>query len=169
MSSNVNSDRAYEFIRQRILSGEFGPGQPLNAKALATEIDVSATPVRDAWRQLEADGLVSITARQGARVNAMGLPEFRNLCELRVILETHTAALAAQRRSDTELRDIEVALEEMRQFTQQLIAGTSPDEARLFAGLARSDTQFHIAIMTAAKNDLIRDEIMRLQLIDRVM
>ena len=169
MSTDVNSDRAYEHIRKRILSGEYRPGQHLNAKALATEIDVSATPVRDALRQLEADGLVTIHARQGARVNAMGLKEFRELCELRLLLETHTAWLAAHRRSDTELREMEIALDDMRQLTEQLVAGTIPDEARLLAEMANADAQFHIAIMTAAKNDLIRAEILRLHLVNRVI
>lgn len=169
MSTDVNSDRAYDYIRKRILSGEYRPGQHLNAKALAGEIEVSATPVRDALRQLEADGLVTIHARQGARVNAMGLKEFRELCELRLILETHTAGLAAHRRSDTELREMELALEDMRQLTQQLLAGTTADEGRVLAELAHADAQFHVVIMTAAKNDLIRSEILRLQLVNRVM
>ncbi len=169
MSSNINSDLAYDYIRRRIIGGEYAPGQHLNAKALAVEIEVSVTPVRDALRQLETDGLVTIHPRQGAQVNAMDLKEFRNLCELRLILETHAAGMAAHRRSDIELQEMALALEEMRQLTQQLVAGTSPNEAKLLAELARADAQFHVAIMTAAKNELIRDEILRLQLIDRVI
>jgi hypothetical protein len=88
---------------------------------------------------------------------------------LRLLLETQTAGLAAHRRSDTELREMEIALDEMRQLTEQLVAGTTSDEARLLAEMANADAQFHIAIMTAAKNDLIRAEILRLHLVNRVI
>jgi DNA-binding GntR family transcriptional regulator len=169
MSSNINSDVAYEFIRKRILNGDYRPGHHLNAKALAQQISVSVTPVRDALRQLETDRLVTINARQGAKVNAMDLKQFRDLCELRMILEVHVAGLAAQRRSEVELREIALALEAMTQVINQLVAGTHPDGARLLAELVHADTQFHVAVMTAAKNELVRDEILRLQLINRVM
>jgi DNA-binding GntR family transcriptional regulator len=57
---HVNSDVAYDFIRKRILNGEFSPGHALMTKELSAEIGVSRTPIRDALRQLEADGLVTI-------------------------------------------------------------------------------------------------------------
>jgi len=169
MSSDVNSDLAYDRIRKSILSGKYGPGQHLNARAIAGELDVSVTPVRDALRQLETDGLVTIHARQGARVNAMGLKEFRELCELRLVLETHMAGLAAQHRTEPELREMEQALARMRQITTRLVAGLNSDEAGPLAQMARADIQFHIAIMAAARNDLIRDEILRLHLVNRVI
>lgn len=169
MSSTVNSDRAYDYIRKRILSGEYPPGYHLMAKILSAELDLSPTPVRDALRQLEADGLVTIRPRLGAQVNAMGLKGFCELCELRLVLETHTAGLAAQRRTEAELREIELALAEMRRLAEEQLRASESDAARLLAEMARADAQFHVAVMTAAKNGLIRDEILRLQLINRVM
>ncbi len=169
MSSNVNSDRAYEYIRKRILAGGYRPGHHLMAKALSAELKISPTPVRDALRQLEADGLVTIRPRIGAQVNAMGLKEFRDLCELRLVLETHTAGLAAQRRTEPELHEMEFALDEMRRLTREILAARESEASRLLAEMARADAQFHVAIMTAAKNDLIRGEILRLHLINRVI
>jgi DNA-binding GntR family transcriptional regulator len=169
MEASINSDLAYDFIRKRILNGEFRPGQHLNAKVLAKQISVSVTPVRDALRQLETDRLVTINPRQGAKVNAMNLKQFSELCELRMILEIHAAGLAAQRRSEVELHEIGVALEEMQEATTALIAGAGDDQERHLAALVRADTQFHVAILSAAKNELVRDEILRLQLINRVM
>lgn len=169
MNSDGNSDRAYEYIRKRILAGEYRPGQRLMAKALSAEIQVSPTPVRDALRQLEADGLVTIRPRIGAQVNAMGLKEFRELCELRLALETYTAGLAAQCRTAADLREMELALREMRKTTSDILAGSDAESPRLLAEMARADAQFHIAIMTAAGNELIRSEILRLHLINRVI
>lgn len=100
---NVNSDIAYEFLKKRILSGEYLPGTALMTNALSPEIGVSRTPIRDALRQLEQDGLVTIQARAGARVKQMELREFREVCEMRLALESHAAGLAARRRTDTDL------------------------------------------------------------------
>ena len=92
---SVNTDVAYNHIRKRILSGEYPPGHPLMTELLANEIKVSRTPVRDALRKLETDGLVTIQAHLGASVKKMQLKEFREMCDLRLALESHAAGLAA--------------------------------------------------------------------------
>ena len=74
---NVNSDIAYDYLRKRILAGEYAPGEALMTNVLAPEIGVSRTPIRDALRQLEADGLVTIQPRLGASVKKMDLKTFR--------------------------------------------------------------------------------------------
>jgi DNA-binding GntR family transcriptional regulator len=164
---NVNSDIAYDFIRKRILNGEYPPGHALMTNALSSEIGISRTPVRDALRQLEADGLVSITARLGASVKTMPLEEFREMCGMRLALESHAAGLAARHRTDADLQEIRVALEAMRRLTTQVIK--AKQEEPLLSELAREDVRFHIAIMTAAKNELMKKEILRLHLINRVV
>src|SRR5262245_27772252 len=116
---NVNSDIAYDFLRKRILSGHYLPGTALMTNALSPEIGVSRTPIRDALRQLEQDGLVTIQARAGARVKQMELREFREVCEMRLALETHAAGLAAKRRADADLQQIRIALDEMRSLTEK--------------------------------------------------
>lgn len=164
---NVNSDVAYEHIRKRILSGEYPPGYALMTNVLSSAIGVSRTPVRDALRQLEADGLVSIRARLGASVKAMDLKEFREMCDLRLALESHAAGLAAQHRSDAELEEIRFALEAMRRLNAEIVA--SGRENELLADLVREDVRFHLAIIAAARNDLMKKEILRLHLINRVV
>lgn len=164
---NVNSDIAYDYLRKRILSGEYTPGQALMTNVLAPEIGVSRTPIRDALRQLEADGLVSIQPRLGASVKKMDLKAFRESCELRLALESHAAGLAARQRTELDLHEISLALEEMRRITGEVLAGG--DSAKLIPGLAREDVRFHLAIITGAKNDLIKKEILRLHLINRVV
>ncbi len=164
---NVNSDIAYDYLRKRILSGEYAPGKALMTNVLAPEIGVSRTPIRDALRQLEADGLVTIQPRLGASVKKMDLKTFRESCELRLALESHAAGLAARSRSDVDLQEIKLALEEMRRITDELVE--SGAVAKLIPGLVREDVRFHLAIITAAKNDLIKKEILRLHLINRVV
>ena len=164
---NVNSDMAYDYIRKRILNGEYTPGHALMTELLSTEIGVSRTPVRDALRQLESDGLVSIRPRLGASVKQMNVKEFREMCDLRLALESHAAGLAAINRREADLHEIEFALEAMRRLNAAILAAEQEDP--LIAELVREDVRFHVAIMSAAKNDLMKKEILRLHLINRVV
>src|SRR3954465_2163028 len=164
---NVNSDIAYDYLRKRILNGEYVPGKALMTNVLAPEIGVSRTPIRDALRQLEADGLVTIQPRLGASVKKMDLKMFRESCELRLALESHAAGLAARNRTDVDLHEISLALEEMRRITNELVASGAVQ--KLIPGLVREDVRFHLAIISAAKNDLMKKEILRLHLINRVV
>jgi DNA-binding GntR family transcriptional regulator len=164
---SVNTDVAYDYIRKKILSGEYASGKPLMTEVLAKEIKVSRTPVRDALRKLETDGLVTIRAHLGANVKVMHLKEFRELCDLRLALESHAAGLAAINHTVSDLREIQYALEAMRRLTEQII--NAPQEQPVLSELVREDVRFHIAIMSAAKNELMKKEILRLHLINRVL
>lgn len=164
---SVNTDVAYDFIRKRILSGEYPPGHALLTETLADEIEVSRTPIRDALRKLEADGLVTIRAHLGASVKKMNLKEFREMSDLRLALESHAAGLAARNHTDDDLAEMEFALEAMRTLTKRIIAADK--EQPMLADLAKEDIRFHIAIMGAAKNELMKREILRLHLLHRVV
>jgi len=163
----VNSDLAYDYIRGRILDGHYEPGSALMTEVLAEEIGVSRTPVRDALRKLEADGLVSIKAHLGAQVKEMDLKEFREMCDFRLALESHAAGLAAANRGDADLAELKFALDGMRRLT--LLINQSSREKDLIDELVREDVRFHITVMNASKNDLLKREILRLHLINRVV
>ena len=165
---NVNSDVAYAYIRKQILSGAYRSGQALMTSELSTEIGVSRTPVRDALRQLEADGLVVIRPRLGASVTTMNFKAYREMCGLRLALETYAAGLAAQNRTPDELREMALALEGMRARTAEL-AREPQDSPAAIEALRREDVRFHIAIITAAKSDLLKKEVLRLHIVSRVV
>lgn len=162
----VNSVVAYEFIRNKILSGEYPPGYPLMTEILSGLTKVSRTPVREALHRLNAEGLVTIRDRLGASVKTMDFNEFREMCEMRLALESFMAGLAALNHTQADLREIKFALDEMRRLTEQILAAKS--EEPFIEELMRQDVRFHIAIMTAAKNELIKSEILRLHLVNRV-
>jgi len=165
-SEGVTSDRAYEYIRNRILEGKYSAGCPLRTSVLAAELNMSRTPIREALRQLEADGLVTIQAHYGARVKKMDLNEFREMCAMRLALEGCLAGYAAQQRTETDLQKIASAIEDMRRLTQAIVS--TGDETDL-PELIRADVRFHAAIMNAANNTFIKTEIHRLHLINRVV
>ena len=119
---SVNTDVAYDYIRKRILAGEFPPGHPLLTEMLAAEIKVSRTPIRDALRKLETDGLVTIRAHHGANVKQMNLKEYREMSDLRLALESHAAGLAAKNHTDDDIAEMQYALAAMRALTKKIIA-----------------------------------------------
>jgi len=165
---SVNSDIAYEFIRKRILNGTFPPGYPLMTQDLSADIGVSRTPIRDGLRQLENDGLVVIRTRMGASVKAMDAKEYREMCGLRLALETYAAGLAAEKRNVEELHEMEDALEAMRRLTET--SAQSEDEGEeLIKALRREDVRFHVAIISSAQSDLLKKEVLRLHIINRVV
>lgn len=163
----VNSTLAYEFIRERILSSEYPPGAALMTEVLAEAIGVSRTPIRDALRKLEADGLVVIQAHLGARVKELKLHEFKDLCEFRLALESHAAGLAAKNRTSADITELGQALAEMKRLTKLLTH--TQDEKDLIAELVREDVRFHVAVINASRNDLLKKEILRLHVINRVV
>lgn len=165
---SVNSDIAYSYIRKQILSGAYRPGQPLMTKDLSAEIGVSRTPVRDALRQLEADGLVIIRAHLGASVKTMSFKEYREMCGLRLALESYAAGMAAENRTADELWEIKEALEAMRQLTLRANEAPAKDQATI-EELRLADVRFHIGIIGAAKSELLKKEVLRLHIVSRVV
>ncbi len=124
--TKVNSEVAYDYIRKRILSGEYPPNCALLTVILSDKIGISRTPLREALLKLEADGLVTIRAGLVARVKKMDVEEFQEMCELRLALEGHASGLAAMNRSQTDLGEIKLALGAMRRLTESIIAAVSP-------------------------------------------
>lgn len=78
-----------ESLRIKIIRGELQEGQQLRQDAIAAECDVSRIPVREALRQLEAEGLITIVANRGAVVSALSPDEIYELFEIRAVLETY--------------------------------------------------------------------------------
>lgn len=165
---NHSTDKAYSHIRRKILIGDFGAGHLLSTLDLALEIGVSRTPVRDALRVLEQEGLVEISPRQESRVKSLSYDEFREVCELRIALESYFASLAAERRTEEDLILLGGSLKKMKQIGSQL-GGSEADEKQLLGELANEDTYFHRIIGEAARNVLLKRELDRLQLLSRII
>lgn len=130
---------AYRQLLSEIRAGQLGPGTRLRETDLAERLGVSRTPVREAIRQLEADGLVVHQARQGATIRSLDHAEVIELYEMRAVLEGTAARLAARMALPVEiaaLADLNAAL-----------ATAGP-------GAAAQDLnrRFHGALLDAARN-----------------
>lgn len=100
-------------LRRRIMAGLLPEGQQLRQEALAADLGVSRIPVREALRQLEAEGFVAIQSHRGAVVSKLSLDEIAELFELRIRLESWLLELAIPQMSEGDLQQAGQALETM--------------------------------------------------------
>ncbi|WP_146344327.1 GntR family transcriptional regulator [Phaeobacter marinintestinus] len=146
----LHGNAAYETLLGEIRDGKLLPGDRLRETELAERLGVSRTPVREAIRQLEADGLVIHVPRQGATIRRLDYAEVMELYEMRAVLEGTAARLAARAASDIEIAEL-VAI------NRDLAAAETPEEA------FRLNRVFHAALLDAAKNRFLRKSMSGLQ------
>jgi len=135
-------DVVFNTLRQAIITGEFAPGERLMEIALANRLGVSRTPVREAIRKLELEGLVVMIPRKGAEVAKITEKDLRDVLEVRSSLEELAAELAAERMNDEVKEKLEKALKEFEEAIE------SDDNA----AIADSDVDFHDVIFEATGN-----------------
>ena len=140
----------YQRLLDEIREGALLPGDRLREIDLSNRLGVSRTPVREAIRQLEADGLVTHVPRQGATVRSLSYAEIMELYEMRAVLEGTAARLVARAASDIELDELEVLNDQLAQ------AGTGPEAARI-------NRVFHATLLDVAKNRFLAKSMLSLQ------
>ncbi len=148
-------------LRQAILKGEMEPGERLMEIQLAKKLGVSRTPIREAIRKLELEGLVVMIPRKGAEVAGITENALRDVPEVRRSLEELAVELAAARREAEDIRALEAARIEFRE------ALNSSDMIRI----AQADEKFHDVIYAGTYNDKLvqilnnlRDQMYRYRL-----
>lgn len=134
---------AFETLRARILSGELPAHATLREQALAVELGVSRTPVREALRRLDAAGLVEFVPNRGATVLAWTVEQMRETYFMRAALESRAAGLAAARIGAEDLQLLELLIERMDDF----ILAT---DAAGIDSLAVLNAQFHQTVVVAS-------------------
>lgn len=142
----------YELLKHAILSGELSAGQPLVETTLAAWCGVSRTPVREALRRLEQDGLVERTDH-GLTVRERSPEEILDLYDTRIVLEATAAKFAADRRNDHDVRSLRWILDRCL-----AVDDSNP------AGMVDLNRQFHQAVWRASHNDSLIDLLERLEL-----
>ncbi|MDO4396298.1 MAG: GntR family transcriptional regulator [Clostridia bacterium] len=96
----------YEELKKQILTGKIAPGTRMMEVDLAEEMGVSRTPIREAIRKLEKEGLVIIEPRRGAYASSLSVKDMVDTLEVRENLEGFAAALAAERMSDDQINEL---------------------------------------------------------------
>ncbi|MBQ6402173.1 MAG: GntR family transcriptional regulator [Firmicutes bacterium] len=106
-------------LQRDILTGKFRPGEKLTEQALCEQYGVSRTPIREALRQLEADGLVENILNRGAFVIGMSQQDYEDMFELRKAYEIQAVRWAIQRITDEEMERLEETFEFMEFYTMR--------------------------------------------------
>ena len=117
-------DVVFNTLRQAILKGELEPGERLMEIQLADRLGVSRTPIREAIRKLELEGLVLMIPRKGAEVAKISEKSLRDVLEVRRSLEELAIELACQRMTEDDIKELEEAQEAFRSAIQSADAMT---------------------------------------------
>lgn len=104
-------DLIADALRSAIVAGLFREGQSLRQDEIATQFGVSRIPVREALRQLEAEGLVTLHPNRGATVSTLSPVEIQEICEIRIALETTAIGLAIPQMTALDLQKAKAILE----------------------------------------------------------
>jgi DNA-binding GntR family transcriptional regulator len=132
-------EMVFESLREAIILGRLKPGERLMEIQLAEEMGVSRTPVREAIRKLELEGFVVMVPRKGAYVAGVSVKDIADVFEVRSALEGLAAGLAAERITEEEMEELEMA-----------ILHISGEEDLLT--VIKGDSEFHEIIYKASRN-----------------
>ena len=100
------AESVYYQIRRKILSGKYQPGEALTENEVAKELNVSRTPVREAFKQLESEGLLNLRPNRGAVIVGIGRSDIEDIYEIRSLLEGRAAEKAAVEADDASLEQL---------------------------------------------------------------
>jgi DNA-binding GntR family transcriptional regulator len=156
-------ERVYQSVHQRILSGAYSPGYRLVIDSLAEELGVSALPVREAIRRLEAEGLVVYQPNAGPRVAPADPAQFVDSMTVLAVLEGYATALAAPHVTADDIR-------RLREINDAMLACINTLDALRFGEL---NQEFHMAIYERCPNpylvEMLRETGRRLDVIRRTV
>ena len=135
-------DVVFNTLREAILKGELQPGERLMELQLASKLGVSRTPIREAIRMLEQEGLAVTMPRKGAEVARMTLKDMEDVLEVREALDELAAIIACAKITDEQLENLKSIRDE---FKKSLDSGDVKK-------IAEEDVRFHDAIYEATDN-----------------
>jgi len=155
-------DVIFDTLRQAIIVGELKPGERLMEVQLAQKMGVSRTPVREAIRKLELEGLVEMLPRKGAHVADLSVKDIMDVLEVRATLDGLASSLSASRINDDEIKVL-------RHLLDQFISYVEKDNLQ---GSIKKDVEFHDVIYHSSRNDKLiqisnnlREQVQRFRVI----
>ena len=135
-------DVVFHTLREAILKGELKPGERLMELQLASKLGVSRTPIREAIRMLEQEGLAVTIPRRGAEVARMTEKDMKDVLQIREVLDELAVRLACDNITKEEIKELE---KQMLQFENSTKQGD-------IKKIAEADVAFHDTIYPAAGN-----------------
>lgn len=146
-------DVVFQTLRAAILKGELEPGERLMEIHLANKLGVSRTPIREAIRMLEQEGLAVTVPRKGAHVAKMTEKDLQDVLEIRDVLDELAVINACERMTDENYAKLESA---MQDFKKAISSGDARD-------IVEADEAFHNVIYSSANNPKLEQIVMNLK------
>ena len=143
----------YEELKLLIVKGKIKPGMRLMEEELAEDMGVSRTPIREAIRKLEKEGLITIEPRRGAYVSQLSKQDMVEILEVRQNVEGFAAELAAKRITPEEKM-------KLREIAEEYEIAVSKND---MAAMIKADTAFHHVIVVATRNKILIQMVEQLQ------
>lgn len=162
MQSRGSKEDIYALLRKRITLGEYSPGERLKENVLATELNVSRTPIRAAFQRLLDDGLLLAEHNRGVVVSPWTDRDNDEVFDLRALMESHAAELAAERRQEDHLLQFTLLNERMTHLINHRPEG-------FLAELEELNRKFHQIIVQAASSPRLTQYIASLINVRRVI
>lgn len=155
MASQI--ERVTSELRRRILAGRWAPGERMVELALAAELDVSRTPLRIAFGELETEGLLERLPTRGFRVRQVTLDQVAQAIDVRGVLEGMAARLVAESGPSAGLlRALQDCVEEGRALLDAPASGAAPVDGQAWAAM---NARFHRALVQAAGNPVLESAL----------
>lgn len=146
-------DVVFHTLREAILKGELKPGERLMELQLAAKLGVSRTPIREAIRMLEQEGLAVTIPRKGAEVAKMTEKDMEDVLQIRDALDELAASIACEQITAAELEDLQRTMHEFEKYTK------TGDVKRT----AEADVRFHDIIYKATRNPKLENMLNNLR------
>ena len=160
---------AYDRILDRLKTGQFAPGMRLSDELLAGELGVSRSPVREAILQLSAEGIIEQRPRQGAFIRMPDRKSLSNEFELRLAVEPFAAGMAAERRTDADMRKLRDLNSKMEKYAQEAVdSGLEVTDHALRLKCLEYDDRSHLLIAKMIDNNRIAEVIRIAQVVMRI-
>lgn len=145
LSGHSLSEQIYGHLKTAILSGHFRPGERLVPEELATQFRVSMTPIRDALKELENDGLITIVARRGVFITEITAKEVREIFQIRQIIEQAAVEDLTAIADSTVVR--------LRELIEEMASLQQDDHYRDYLRYVQADAAFHHQIVAMLTNE----------------
>ena len=155
MSDSTKADELGLRLEQEIVSGEIPPGSVLRQEQLSARFGVSRTPVREALRRLTALGLVSFEANRGVRVRTLAHDALYEAFLVRAELESLATEIAAAKRTDPDVADLEAANARFAEATARLRGASEGERWELTRAWVRANHAFHDVVYRIADAPMV--------------
>jgi DNA-binding GntR family transcriptional regulator len=143
--------QAYNSIKEMIFNGVLKPGDRIYESKIASEFQISRSPVREAIRSLEKDGLLLLDSKSKITVYQPTKKDIENIYECRQALESQAARLTTRKASDKELQEINNILLEAQRYIEH-------SDDNLIKSIISLNTQFHNLILNYCQNNRLQKQ-----------